>query len=74
MLAVRADDRQTYMLLHRASSFIELRCEAGPFLAGMLAARPDLRGHIDGVAIHPWGPNPAAVLDHVRSARAELRS
>jgi hypothetical protein len=45
----------------------------GSFLAAMLAARPDLRSHIDGVAIHPWGPNPAAVLRHVLSARAEVR-
>ena len=45
----------------------------GSFLAAMLAARPDLRGHIDGVAIHPWGPNPAAVLRHVRSDRTEMR-
>ncbi len=24
----------------------------------MLRARPDLKGHIDGVGIHPYGPNP----------------
>jgi hypothetical protein len=45
-----------------------------PFLQVMLVARPSLRGHIDGVAIHPYGGDPGAVLAAVRSARAELRS
>jgi polysaccharide biosynthesis protein PslG len=44
------------------------------FLPVMLAARPDLRGHIDGVAIHPYGPNPQAVLARVRAAQGVLRS
>ncbi|MGI8712299.1 MAG: hypothetical protein ACR2NR_03775 [Solirubrobacteraceae bacterium] len=47
--------------------------DPGSFLSAMLAARPDLRGHIDGVAIHPWGPNPAVVLGHIRNARMQTR-
>lgn len=43
------------------------------FLSAMLAARPDLRGHVDGVAIHAWGPNPFAVLSDVRTAREKMR-
>jgi hypothetical protein len=43
------------------------------FLPAMLAARPDLRGHVDGVAIHPWGPNPVAVRRNLRTARAKMR-
>jgi hypothetical protein len=44
------------------------------FLPALLSARPDLAGHIDGVAIHPYGPTPAAVLADVRHARATLHS
>ncbi len=43
------------------------------FLPALLAARPDLRGHIDGVAIHPYGPGPTGVLARVRTARRTLR-
>jgi hypothetical protein len=42
------------------------------FLSAMLAARPELSGHIDGVAIHPYGPNPGVVLTRLRGARATL--
>ncbi len=41
------------------------------FLPAMLAASPDLRGHIDGIAIHPYG-NPLVMLDKIRSARATI--
>ena len=44
------------------------------FLPAMLRARPDLAGHIDGVAIHPYGANPLVVLRTVRDARAVLDS
>lgn len=44
------------------------------FLQAMLHARPDLAGHLDGVAIHPYGPNPAVVLARVKAARATLAS
>jgi hypothetical protein len=41
------------------------------FLPAMLAAQPQLRGHIDGVAIHPYG-TPGIVLAKVRADRATL--
>lgn len=44
------------------------------FLSAMLRAQPELVGHIDGVALHPYGANPAQVLARVRGARALLRS
>jgi hypothetical protein len=49
---------------------------AGPvtFLPAMLTARAALRGHIDGVAIHPYGQTPPAVLGIVQSVRAVMRS
>jgi hypothetical protein len=43
------------------------------FLPAMVQAEPALRGHIDGVAIHPYGP-PAVVASKVRAARATLGS
>lgn len=43
------------------------------FLPAMLAARPQLRGHIDGIAIHPYG-NPLVTLSKIRSARATIAS
>lgn len=46
----------------------------GAFLPVMLHARPDLRGHFDGVGMHPYAPDPAGVLDHIRDARILLRS
>ena len=42
------------------------------FMAAMVAAAPELTGKLDGVAIHPYGPNPAAVLAGVRAARLAL--
>ena len=41
------------------------------FLPAMLAAQPQLRGHIDGVAIHPYG-GPLVVLSRIRAARATI--
>jgi hypothetical protein len=43
-------------------------------LPAMLAASPALSGHIDGVAIHPYGATPAVVLGRVSTARATLRA
>jgi hypothetical protein len=43
------------------------------FLPAMVRAVPALVGHIDGVAIHPYGP-PAVVLAKVQAARATLTS
>jgi polysaccharide biosynthesis protein PslG len=45
---------------------------ASSFLPQMLAARPDLRGRLQGVAIHPYGATPNAVLAKVRRARSAL--
>ncbi len=44
------------------------------FLPAMLAAAPQLRGQLDGVAIHPYGTSPEAVLGNVRSVRTTLNS
>ncbi len=38
----------------------------------MVHARPDLAGHVDGVAIHPYGNSPAVVINEVREVRAAL--
>ncbi len=43
------------------------------FLPAMLSADPQLQGHIDGVAVHPYG-NPAVVLEKLRADRAALVS
>ncbi len=45
---------------------------AASFVPAMLAARPDLRGHIDGIGLHPYGANPFAVLANVVKARRVL--
>jgi hypothetical protein len=44
------------------------------FIPAMVAAAPTLRQQVDGVAIHPYGPTPQAVLDKVRRARATLEA
>ncbi len=45
----------------------------GPgFLARMIAADPALRGRIDGVAIHAYGPTPSAVLSSAEGTRRAL--
>ncbi len=44
------------------------------YVDDMVLARPELRRAIDGVAIHPYGPNVAAGLDGVRKRRAALRA
>jgi hypothetical protein len=41
------------------------------FLPALLAARPLLRGHVDGVAVHPYG-NPLVVLGKLHADRATL--
>lgn len=43
------------------------------FLPAMLAAVPALRGHLDGIAIHPYG-DPLVLLSKVRAARAAINS
>lgn len=44
------------------------------FLPGLLAVAPALRNELDGVAIHPYGASPQAILDKVKAARAALGS
>lgn len=44
---------------------------AAGFLPALLQAAPQLSGHVDGVAIHPYG-RPAVVVSRVRGARAAL--
>ncbi len=46
---------------------------ASVFLPAMVRAVSDLRGHVDGVALHPYG-NAPVVLARVRGARAALVS
>jgi hypothetical protein len=41
------------------------------FLPAMLSARPQLRGHLDGVAIHPYG-TPPSLRDRIVAARRTL--
>jgi hypothetical protein len=43
------------------------------FLPAMLRARPQLRGHMDGVAIHPYG-SPTILRDRIVAARRTLDS
>ncbi len=45
----------------------------GRFLPELLAARPDLRGHLDGIGIHPYASRPQDILRRVSEARAVLR-
>lgn len=45
---------------------------AQSFLPAMVAAMPSLAGHIDGVAIHPYG-TPSQVMLRVRNGRNALR-
>jgi hypothetical protein len=42
------------------------------FLPSVTAAVPQLLGHVDGVAIHPYAGTPDAVLGRVREARKVL--
>jgi hypothetical protein len=46
----------------------------GAFLPALLAAAADLRGHIDGVAIHPYAPTSGGVISTVARARTTLSS
>lgn len=44
------------------------------FIPDAVRARPSLRRTIDGVAIHPYAPDPGAVLHKVAGHRARLRA
>ena len=45
---------------------------APTFLPQLLAARPDARGQVDGVAIHTYSPQPLGALAEARDARRTL--
>jgi hypothetical protein len=45
--------------------------DATTFLPAMVRAAPELIGHVDGVAIHPYG-TPSVVIAKLRGARATL--
>jgi hypothetical protein len=46
--------------------------DAPQFVPQMIAADPPVRGALDGVAIHPYGATPAAVLARVAQTRRAL--
>jgi hypothetical protein len=39
------------------------------FIPALLTVAPDLRGHIDGIGLHPYGVDPAGVLSNVAKAQ-----
>ncbi len=45
--------------------------DLGAFLPALVRTDPALVGHVDGVAIHPYGATPLAVLGRVRDARPD---
>jgi hypothetical protein len=47
---------------------------ADDYVRAMYAARPDLRGNVDGLGLHPYSRTAAGVLQRVRSMRATLAS
>ncbi|MDQ6607627.1 MAG: hypothetical protein M3Z06_13915 [Actinomycetota bacterium] len=81
-----APDAAAYARLYLAARAAIHRVDPGvPVLVGGLAdgsgsaflaqllRRPELRGQVDGVAVHPYGRDPAQVLDRVRGYRLQLR-
>ena len=42
------------------------------FIPALLTVAPDLRGHIDGIGLHPYGVDPAGVLSNVTKAHQVL--
>jgi hypothetical protein len=42
------------------------------FIPALLTVAPDLRGHIDGIGLHPYGADPAGVLSNVIKAQQVL--
>ncbi len=42
------------------------------FLPAVLRARPDMRGHIDGVGVHPYASNPMTMLVRLQTDRRLL--
>jgi hypothetical protein len=81
-----APDPAAYARLYLAARAAIHRVDPGvPVLIGGLAntgsafltellRRAELRGQIDGVAVHPYGRDPAQVLGRVRGYRLQLRT
>jgi polysaccharide biosynthesis protein PslG len=42
------------------------------FLPALLASQPQLIGHMDGIAVHPYGPTPGAIVASVSADRRLL--
>jgi hypothetical protein len=42
------------------------------FIPALLTVAPDLRGHIDGIGLHPYGTDPSGVLSNVTKAKQVL--
>jgi hypothetical protein len=63
--AIRAADPQARVLVGGLTG-------APTFLPQLLAARPDARGQVDGVAVHTYSPEPLGALAEVRDARRTL--
>ena len=63
--AIRTVDPQASVLIGGMSY-------APGFIPELFAARPDARGQVDGVAIHPYADTPLAVLRDVRRSRQAL--
>ena len=63
--AIRAADPRARVLIGGLTG-------APTFLPQLLAARPDARGQIDGVAVHTYSPEPLGALAETRDARRTL--
>jgi polysaccharide biosynthesis protein PslG len=63
--AIRTADPQARVLVGGLTG-------APTFLPQLLAARPDARGQVDGVAIHTYSPEPLGALAEARDARRTL--
>ncbi|GAC1440392.1 MAG: hypothetical protein NVSMB51_19590 [Solirubrobacteraceae bacterium] len=63
--AIKAIDPQARVLVGGLTG-------APVFVPALLRARPDARGHIDGVAIHPYAHSPLEVVGRVQAARQAL--
>ncbi len=73
---------ELYLAARRAIHAVEPRAQVvvgglvpnSGFVTEMYRAHPELRGLVDGVALHPYGADPDRVFAHVRELRATLRA
>jgi hypothetical protein len=63
--AIRTADPQARVLVGGLTG-------APTFLPQLIAARPDARGQVDGVAVHTYAPEPLGALAEARDARRTL--